>query len=250
MAPRLAGGALLRPADEPLRPEALDERRRRRCARASTRPRRLGRRAEVPGRRPSIELAAAPAARRRWRCCTLRVDGERRDLRPGRRRLRTATASTRPGRSRTSRRCSTTTRCWPARTSTAGRCSGDPVLRRDGRGDARVGAARDAPPRGRLLQRPGRRHRGRRGQVLRVDASTSCATCSAPTPTRRSPGSARPRRGNFREGPPGANVLDVARARARRGHPRARSAPRCWPRATARPARARRQAPDEPGTRS
>ena len=33
-----------------------------------------------------------------------------------------ATRSTRPGPSPTSRRCSTTTRCWPARTCTAGRC--------------------------------------------------------------------------------------------------------------------------------
>ena len=49
-------------------------------------------------------------------------DGERRHVRPGRRRL-LALLGRRPlGRSRTSRRCSTTTRCSRARTCTASRC--------------------------------------------------------------------------------------------------------------------------------
>ena len=48
--------------------------------------------------------------------------------------------------------------------------SGDDAAAAHGRGDARLGAARDARARGRLLQRARRRLRGRRGQVLRVDA--------------------------------------------------------------------------------
>ena len=53
---------------------------------------------------------------------TLRGDGPRRDLRPGRRRLCPLRGRRDLDRARTSRRCSTTTRCWPAPTCTAGRC--------------------------------------------------------------------------------------------------------------------------------
>ena len=62
------------------------------------------------------------------------------------------------------------------------------------RGDARLGAARDARARGRLLLGARRRLRGRGGQVLRLDASRRCAPRSraSRTPTRRSPGSAPP----------------------------------------------------------
>ena len=49
------------------------------------------------------------------------VDGRRRHLRPGRRRLRALQRRRDAGPSRTSRRCSTTTRCSRARTCTAGR---------------------------------------------------------------------------------------------------------------------------------
>ena len=46
--------------------------------------------------------------------------------------------------------------------------SDEPLLRRVCCGDAGLGPAGDARPRGRLLLRAGRRLRGRRGQVLRV----------------------------------------------------------------------------------
>ena len=75
------------------------------------------------------------------------LDGLRRHLRPGRRRLRALRDRQHAGRSRTSRRCSTTTRCSPARTCTAGRSAAGDEPRSDpaphGRGDARLGAARD-----------------------------------------------------------------------------------------------------------
>ncbi len=87
-----------------------------------------------------------------------------------------ATASTAPGRCRTSRRCSTTTRCSRAPTCTAGRRFGERRLLRRLPGHARLGAARDARPRGRLLLGARRRLRGRRGPLLRVDARPSCAT--------------------------------------------------------------------------
>ena len=62
------------------------------------------------------------------------------------------------------------------------------------RGDARLGAARDARARRRLLRRARRRLRGRGGQVLRVDARASCAPRSASSPSRRWPTSEPPRR--------------------------------------------------------
>ncbi len=52
-------------------------------------------------------------------------------------------------------------------------------------------------PEGGFYSRARRRLRGRRGPLLRVDASPSCARCSARTPTRRSPGSASSEQGNF-----------------------------------------------------
>ena len=80
-----------------------------------------------------------------------------------------ATRSTPPGRSPTSRRCSTTTRCWRAPTSTVAGL-GQRALPAGVPRDARLGAARDARPRRRLLLGARRRLRGRRGQVLRLDA--------------------------------------------------------------------------------
>ena len=58
------------------------------CARRyDARQRRLRRRAEVPAR-VGDRVPAARAASARWRCATLRAMASRRDLRPGRRRLR------------------------------------------------------------------------------------------------------------------------------------------------------------------
>ena len=113
------------------------------------------------------------------------------------------------------------------------------------RGDGRLRAARPAPPRRRLLLRRGRRHRGRRGQVLRLDA-------------RRAHGGLRRRRrprssaifgvtagGNFEDPHTGfsgniLHVVDRTEDRARGGRPRARRAVReareraCGPASTTR----------------
>ena len=81
--------------------------------------------------------------------------------------------------------------------------------------DARLGAARDAGSRGRLLLGARRRLRGRRGQVLRVDASTSCATALGADACRRrrSSTSARPSAATSST----ASSPRGARARARAG---------------------------------
>ncbi len=144
-----------------------------RCAELRQRQRRLGRRAEVPGgvgRSSCCSRARSPTmALQTLRSMAVggifdQVGGGFSPLR-GRRDVDGA---------RTSRRCSTTTRCSPARTCTA--CwSAATDAAAHVRGDARLRAARAARARGRLLQRARRRLGGRRGQVLHVDASTSCA---------------------------------------------------------------------------
>ena len=116
--------------------------------------------------------------------------------------------------------------------------TGDPLFRDRRRGDARLGAARDARARGRLLLGARRRLRGRGGQVLRLDASRSCAprSTASPTPTRRSPGSAPPTAATSRAG--------TSRCAARASPSAATSGARRLydVRAAARLARARRQA--------
>ena len=103
-----------------------------------------------------------------------------------------ATRSTTSGSCPTSRRCSTTRRCSPGATCTRGRSRASP-LPTGARRDDRLRAARPAPRRRWLLLGRGRRLRGRRGQVLRVDAAR-CARRSATTPTRpRSSGTGRHR---------------------------------------------------------
>ena len=176
---RLQGGALLAPSDEPTRPRRARRRRSRALrARVRQRQRRLRR--------------ARRSSRRRRRSSSCCARGERRDvaLHAARRWPRAAsttrsaaasraTRSTRPGPSRTSRRCSTTTRCSRAPTCTAGRsratrCCGataEETL------DWALREMRGAG--GRLLQRARRRLRGRRGQVLRVDARRAARAPSA-----------------------------------------------------------------------
>ena len=100
--------------------------------------------------------------------------------------------------------------------------------------DARLGAARDARAGGRLLLRARRRLRGRRGPLLRVDASGSCATRSARTPTPRSRWLGVSERGNF-EDPhhpePGLNVLTDRGPGRRPAASASASARGCWRRA-------------------
>ena len=122
---------------------------------------------KFPPRRRSSSCCAAASAR--WRCtrcarwrraaCTTRSAAASR-----------ATRSTRAGSSRTSRRCSTTTRCSRAPTCTAGRCRASRCFRRVCEETLGLHGARAAPGGGRLRLGPGRGLRGRRGQVLRVDA--------------------------------------------------------------------------------
>ena len=121
----------------------------------------------------------------------------------------------------------------PARVAGVGRAAAAARVPRD----ARLGAARDARPRGRLLLGARRRLRGRRGQVLRLDGRASCATCSATSSTTRSPTSSA------------ARELRARRQRARGARPRARAPARDPLQAVRRPrragpARARRQAAD------
>ncbi len=70
--------------------------------------------------------------------------------------------------------------------------TGNELFRRTVPGDPRLGAAGDAGTRGRLLRRARRRLRGRRGEVLHLDARRSCGRFSASGPRRRSPTSAPP----------------------------------------------------------
>ena len=78
--------------------------------------------AQVPAR---VGDRVPPGARRaRGLRASPRRDARRRDLRPGRRRLRPLLGGRESGSSRTSRRCSTTTLFWPAPTSTASRRTG------------------------------------------------------------------------------------------------------------------------------
>ena len=71
-----------------------------------------------------------PARAATWCALTLDAHGARRHVRPARRRLRTATRSTRSGWCRTSRRCSTTTPSSPRSTCTRWLAIGDPEYRR------------------------------------------------------------------------------------------------------------------------
>ena len=123
-----ARSARLEPAGGAAEPGGARRGRRRRCARLRQRARRLRRRAEVPARRWRSSCCSR-AARREDGAATRSTRWRRRHLRPARRRLRPLLGR-RAGSCRTSRRCSTTTRCWPAPTCTAGRSTGDDALPR------------------------------------------------------------------------------------------------------------------------
>ena len=141
---------------------------RRRAARARSRARRA---------RPS---SPSPAAR--WRGAASTTSSAA---------ASTATASTRTGACRTSRRCSTTRASSCASTPRRGGAAAprdDDLAVADPR-DRGVPAPRDARARRRLLREPGRRQRGRGGQVLRLDARRRSTRCSARS---AAPRSARP----------------------------------------------------------
>ena len=84
-----------------------------------------------------------------------------------------ATPSTRTGWCRTSRRCCTTTRCCCGVYAHWWRATGDPLAERVVRETADFLLRELRTARGRLRLRAGRRHRGRRGQHLRLDAGAA-----------------------------------------------------------------------------
>ena len=85
------------------------------------------------------------------------------------------------------------------------------------RGDAGLRPARDDRTGGRLLLHPGRRQRGRGGEVLRLDRRKRSTRCSAPrTPASSGPTSTSPRGGNFE----GHNILHRRRDPGRGGRAR------------------------------
>ncbi len=116
--------------------------------------------------------------------------------------------------------------------------TGEPLFRDGLRGDARLGPARDARRR-RAASTPRSTPTPRASRASSTSGpSTSCARCSATTPTRPSPTSAPTTRGNFE----GANILTRGRAsppELRRDQAAALRGAR-----GARLARARRQAAD------
>ena len=195
------------------------------------RPRRLGRRAEVPG--GVGHRAAAGPRRDDDEPLHAAVDGQRRDLRPGRGRL--------PPLQHRRDLDGPALREDALRQRAAGprvrpRLAGlrRPRAPEDGGGDARLGAARDGRRGRRVLQRAGRRHRRRRGADLRVDARRAARD---PRP-RRATGDRLVRRHRGRQpprGPAGRQRPGVARPRARRGDPRAHPRAPCWPSAPAGP---------------
>ena len=184
--------------------------------------------AGVPARARRARDVAADAAR----------DGRRRDQRPDRRRLRPLrgrrAAGPFPHFEKMLYDNALLARAYLHGWLVERRAAAAPVVR----GDARLGAARDARPRGRFLLRARRRLRGRRGQVLRVDARRA-----ARRPRRRRRGGDRLVRrhgaGNFE----GTNVLESRGAGAAAEHRASIRARLLEVRARARAPRARRQAP-------
>ena len=166
------------------------------CARRSSATPAVDRRwpaATTPGAAGS---AARRSSRRRWcssSCCGIRASARAASGEPGRRRRwrwrpgpprrwpgaacttssaagSPGTASTPTGSCRTSRRCCTTTRCWPGCTRTGGGGPAATLARRvaEQTCDWMIADLRDR--RGRLRARAGRRQRRRGGRVLRLDA--------------------------------------------------------------------------------
>ena len=177
--------------------------------------RRLGRRAEVPAARRCIEFLLAAAAR----------DGA--EARMALRRCARWPAAASTTRSAAASRATRSTRRWTvphfekmlydnallARAYLHGwQVRATPLLRRTAEETLDWVLREMRAPERRLLHRAGRRLRGRRGQVLRVDGRRAARGARRRTPTRRSPGSARPSAATSRA----RNVLEVARDPSRR----------------------------------
>ena len=181
--PRLRGAAALQAPEDELDPAALDAavadaapRLRPEhggfCARRRS-SRRVGDRVPAARRGPSADDGPAHAARDGVAAaCTTRSAAASR-----------ATRSTRAGSCRTSRRCSTTTRCSRARTCTRWQVTGEPFFRRVCEETLDFVLRELRQDGGRLRLGAGRRLRGRRGQVLRVDAGRGARGARASWPT-------------------------------------------------------------------
>ena len=180
---RLRGAAALKPPEEEVDPASLD------AAVAGLRklydPEHggFGARAQVP----ALLDDRVPARPRRARdgAAHAAPDGERRHVRPGRRRLRALLG--RPRLARPALR-EDALRQRAAGPRVRPRLAGHrrPAVRARGARDARLGAGRAAAGGGRVRLRAGRRLRGRRGQVLRLDAAAGPRGARAISPTRRS----------------------------------------------------------------
>ena len=242
---RLAAVAAVEPSetapDEELLELALEGLRERR----RPQPRRVRRRAEVPARL-GAGAAARPRRDRPGRADARRDDG-RRHLRPDRRRLRPLLGRRRlagpPLREDALRQRAAGARL-PARLAGA-RPRALPARLR---GDARLDAARDARPRGRLLLGPRRRLRGRGGPLLRLDAGAD-PRC----PRRRRRGGDRASTGSARRATSRArNILHLAGGAPREPAPPGSTEARralYEARAQAGPARASTTSASPPGTR-
>ncbi len=144
-----------------------------------------------------------------------------------------ATASTRPGPSRTSRRCSTTTRCSHGRICTAGSSSGDPLLRRTCEETLDWALREMRAPDGGFYSALDADSEGVEGRFY-VWTTAELSRRSAPTPDAALAWFGASDAGNFPEGPAGRERPRVARPGAR---PRGA---RADPRPSARGARATR----------
>ena len=222
--PRLAGAAALEPPGGEATARLARRRRRRRCGAPTTASTAAG--AAQP-KFPQASDDRVPAAARRARdgAAHAAPHGLRRHVRPGRRRLRPLQRRRpldRPALREDALRQRAARPRVPARVAAHRRAA----VRAHRHRDAGLGAARAAPGGGRVRVGARRRLRGRRGQVLRLDARARCAT--------RSPRTSHRPRCSTSGSCPAATSRARASPCARRPTPSgsARSRPACSPRAS------------------